>query len=123
MFYFVLCPSNPAGVIFAWYVPLNLARFGMMSGNWAQHAFIEHSDPTNDYKSAITCLASFYNKNCFNDGYHTSHHLNPLRRGTTIPRTLLARAKSTKRRRRLCLKDWISMLYGSHDAKGLLDTC
>ncbi|KAJ1341376.1 hypothetical protein BSLG_004106 [Batrachochytrium salamandrivorans] len=97
MFYFVLCPSNPAGVIFAWYVPLNLARFGMMSGNWAQHAFIEHSDPTNDYKSAITCLASFYNKNCFNDGYHTSHHLNPLRRWDDHPKNFVSSSEKYKK--------------------------
>ena len=36
-------------------------------------------DPGNDYTNSITCINVDYNKLCFNDGYHTSHHLNPLR--------------------------------------------
>eukprot|EP00842_Homolaphlyctis_polyrhiza_P004361 jgi/Hompol1/4926/HPOL_004030-RA len=95
MFYFsffLLLPHNTLGVIFAWFVPFNLARFGMMSGNWAQHAFVEPDDPKNDYKTSITCLDSFYNKNCFNDGYHTSHHLNPLRRWDDHPKNFVDNA-------------------------------
>ena len=75
--WFAICDWR--SVLAAWFLPLNLARIGMMSGNWVQHAFLAQKDATNDYKTAITCINTPYNVNCFNDGYHTSHHLNPIR--------------------------------------------
>ncbi|KAI8920448.1 fatty acid desaturase-domain-containing protein [Entophlyctis helioformis] len=103
--FFWLCPNNAAGVIAAWFVPFNLARYGMMSGNWAQHAFVEPTDPTNDYKTAITCLQSFYNTNCFNDGYHTSHHLNPLRRWEEHPQHFVDSAEKYREQTVIVFKD------------------
>ena len=56
-------------------IPLFVCRFGMMSGNWAQHAFLDKEHPENPYLASITCINSTYNKRCFNDGYHIGHHL------------------------------------------------
>lgn len=86
---------------------LGLSRVGLMVGNFGQHAFVSWEEPTSDFRSSITLVdstvrfplfPSFFpidmmcfrftyhalaiaqsNKHCFNDGYHTSHHLNPLR--------------------------------------------
>jgi fatty acid desaturase len=55
--------------------PYFFYRFVAMFGNWAQHAFIDPSDPGNSYKNSITCINSKYNWQCWNDGYHISHHL------------------------------------------------
>ncbi len=66
-------------------LPFLLIRFLMMAGNWAQHAFIDLSDPSNCYKNSITCINSYYNKTCFNDGYHIGHHLKPNLHWTEMP--------------------------------------
>ncbi len=58
-------------------VPVVLIRALMMAGNWGQHAFIDARDPGNSYKNSITCINSAYNRRCFNDGYHISHHVKP----------------------------------------------
>lgn len=58
---------------------LTLFRIGMMSGNWTQHSFLAQDDPKNDLKTALTVIETPYNATAFNDGYHTSHHLNPIR--------------------------------------------
>ena len=60
-----------------------------MSGNWAQHAFIHPSQPKNDYVQSLTCINTQYNDNAFNDGYHTSHHLNPIRHWRDHPGNLI----------------------------------
>lgn len=86
--FFYVC--DPRSVIFAWFVPLNMARIGMMSGNWTQHAFLDPDHATNDYKTALTVIDTYYNKTCFNDGYHTSHHLNPIRHWQDHPEHFLA---------------------------------
>lgn len=67
-------------------VPLVLARFLMMAGNWAQHAFIDPDDPANDFKSSITTINTRYNRRCFNDGYHIGHHEMAARHWTDMPR-------------------------------------
>lgn len=66
-------------------IPFVVARFGMMAGNWGQHAFIDASDPGNSYRNTITCINSGYNKKCFNDGYHIGHHVRPTRHWTDMP--------------------------------------
>ncbi len=55
-------------------IPFFLYRLVAMMGNWAQHSFIDASDPGNDYKNSITCINTKYNHKCWNDGYHISHH-------------------------------------------------
>jgi fatty acid desaturase len=62
-----------------------ISRIVMMLGNWAQHAFICASDPDNAYKNSITCINTPYNKQCWNDGYHISHHIKPSMHWTEHP--------------------------------------
>jgi fatty acid desaturase len=70
-------------VVFA--LPFLISRFGMMAGNWAQHAFIDAESPANNYRNSITCINSTYNRRCFNDGYHIGHHLKATRHWTEMP--------------------------------------
>jgi hypothetical protein len=71
-------------------IPLLFARFAMMAGNWAQHAFIDPEDPANPYRNSITCINSGYNRRCFNDGYHIGHHVKASRHWTEMPVDFLA---------------------------------
>ncbi len=70
-------------------VPLVVARFAMMAGNWGQHAFIDEAAPENSYRNSITCINSGYNRRCFNDGYHIGHHLKATRHWTELPEDFL----------------------------------
>lgn len=67
---------NPAASVTVFVIPVLFARFGMMMGNWSQHAFIDAASPGNAYRNSITCINVGYNDRCFNDGYHIGHHLN-----------------------------------------------
>jgi fatty acid desaturase len=66
-------------------VPFVVTRFGMMAGNWAQHAFVDEASPENNYRNSITCINCVYNRRCFNDGYHIGHHLKATRHWTEMP--------------------------------------
>lgn len=66
-------------------VPVCIARFLMMCGNWAQHAFIDASDPANPYLNSIVTINCRYNRRCFNDGYHVGHHETAGRHWTEMP--------------------------------------
>ena len=66
-------------------IPLCVARFLMMAGNWGQHAFVDPNDAANDYRNSITCVNGRYNRRCFNDGYHIGHHVKPNRHWTELP--------------------------------------
>ena len=66
-------------------MPFLLCRFGMMSGNWAQHAFIDPAHPENPYTNSITCINTAYNRRCYNDGYHIGHHIRATRHWTEMP--------------------------------------
>lgn len=70
-------------------IPLLISRFVMMVGNWAQHSFIDASDPANFYKNSITCINTSYNHKCWNDGYHISHHIKPNLHWTMHPNHLI----------------------------------
>ncbi|KAJ5498184.1 hypothetical protein N7453_007235 [Penicillium expansum] len=58
-------------------------------GNWGQHAFVDPRDPSSDFRSGITLIDVASNRFCFNDGYHTSHHLHPRRHWREHPVALL----------------------------------
>ena len=60
-----------------------------MSGNWTQHSFLAQDDAKNDLKTALTVIQTPYNATAFNDGYHTSHHLNPIRHWQDHPEHFL----------------------------------
>ncbi|KAI9375179.1 hypothetical protein BJX61DRAFT_192051 [Aspergillus egyptiacus] len=70
-------------------LPLVQLRIGLMVGNWGQHAFVDEVDPNSDFRSSITLIDVASNRFCYNDGYHTSHHLNPLRHWRDHPMALL----------------------------------
>ncbi|KAL4809310.1 hypothetical protein BDV18DRAFT_131755 [Aspergillus unguis] len=70
-------------------LPLLQLRVGLMVGNWGQHAFVDEVDPNSDFRSSITLIDVPSNRFCYNDGYHTSHHLNPLRHWREHPVSLL----------------------------------
>jgi hypothetical protein len=87
---------NARATTFVFILPLTVMRLGLMVGNWGQHALVDPADPDSDYLSSITLIdvpvsaASSFpsklaltieksNRFSYNDGYHTSHHLNPRR--------------------------------------------
>jgi len=76
--YQMTCLHLQAG-LFVFVLPFALLRLGLMIGNWGQHALVDEVDPDSDFRSSITLIDVPSNRFCFNDGYHTSHHLNPLR--------------------------------------------
>lgn len=87
--FFVMCALlwqvNWAATLMVFLLPFFIARFGMMAGNWAQHAFIHAPTPENCYRNSITCINCGYNHTCFNDGYHIGHHLRPNMHWTDMP--------------------------------------
>jgi fatty acid desaturase len=60
-----------------------------MVGNWGQHAFVDEANPKSDFRSSVTVIDVASNRFCYNDGYHTSHHLNPLRHWREHPVSFL----------------------------------
>jgi len=76
---------NWQATLFVFILPFIIVRFGMMAGNWAQHAFIDREDPANCFTNSITCINSVYNQRCFNDGYHIGHHFHPAMHWTDMP--------------------------------------
>ncbi|ORY61733.1 uncharacterized protein BCR38DRAFT_459523 [Pseudomassariella vexata] len=76
---YVLFKINPLPTTCVLLLPLLILRVALMIGNWGQHAFVDDTEPTSDYRSSITLIDVVSNRHSFNDGYHTSHHLNPMR--------------------------------------------
>ncbi|KAJ3369342.1 hypothetical protein HDU91_007310 [Kappamyces sp. JEL0680] len=126
--FFWVC-ADPRSVIFAWFVPLNLARIGMMSGNWTQHAFLAQDDPKNDLKTALTVIETPYNATAFNDGYHTSHHLNPIRHWQDHPEHFVQNAEKFRDSKVVIFKQidywglWCMLMVRNYDvlAKHFVD--
>ncbi|OAA65225.1 phosphoinositide 3-kinase regulatory subunit 4 [Niveomyces insectorum RCEF 264] len=75
-------------------IPFVVMRVGLMLGNWGQHAFVDPDAPASDFRSSITLLDVASNRVCFNDGYHTSHHLNPRRHWREHPRAFVAQKRT-----------------------------
>lgn len=76
---------NPVATVLVFLFPLLVYRVIAMMGNWTQHAFVDANDPGNAYKNSITCINVKYNKKCWNDGYHISHHIRPAMHWTEHP--------------------------------------
>lgn len=85
----VLLWFNWKATLVVFIIPFIVARFAMMAGNWAQHAFLDRDAPNDNYLNSITCINSVYNKRCFNDGYHIGHHIKPTRHWTDMPEDFL----------------------------------
>ena len=80
---------NLPTTIVVFFIPLLIFRLITMVGNWTQHAFVSTDEPDNDYKNSTTCINVRYNRRCWNDGYHLSHHLKPNRHWTEHPAHLV----------------------------------
>lgn len=110
-------------------VPLAFSRFAMMAGNWAQHAFVDPTDPANAYRNSITTINTRYNRRCFNDGYHIGHHLKPARHWSEMPDELLANLDAYRRQGALVFSGldyfqiWALLMVGAHGtlARRLVD--
>ncbi|KAI9779423.1 MAG: hypothetical protein M1839_007388 [Geoglossum umbratile] len=76
---YILAMRNFSATLIVLILPLLLMRVGMMVGNWGQHAFVDETEPASDLRSSITLIDVASNRYCFNDGWHTAHHLNPRR--------------------------------------------
>ncbi len=80
-----LCFVNWPATLVVFILPFVTFRVIAMTGNWAQHAFIDPDDPANSYKNSVTCINTKYNVKCWNDGYHISHHIHPTMHWTEHP--------------------------------------
>ncbi len=80
-----LCFINWQATLVVFILPFFTFRIIAMTGNWAQHAFIDPTDPGNAYKNSTTCINTKYNVKCWNDGYHISHHIHPTMHWTEHP--------------------------------------
>lgn len=91
--FFAFCTGmsfvNFHATLWIFIIPFVFARIVMMLGNWTQHSFIDKNDPENNFTSAINCINTKYNHTCWNDGYHTVHHLRPAMHYTDIPAEFL----------------------------------
>ncbi|QKX57537.1 uncharacterized protein TRUGW13939_04654 [Talaromyces rugulosus] len=96
---------NARATVFAFILPLALMRVGLMVGNWGQHALVDDEDPTSDLRSSITLIDVASNRFCYNDGYHTSHHLNPRRHWRDHPLALLRAKPKYQTERALIFKN------------------
>ncbi|CAA9965292.1 Fatty acid desaturase [Pyrenophora teres f. maculata] len=84
---------NTRATAFVFLIPLAFMRLALMTGNWGQHAFVDEVEPDSDFRSSITLIDVPSNRYCYNDGYHTSHHLNPLRHWREHPAAFLSQKK------------------------------
>ncbi|KAI0591788.1 hypothetical protein Alg130_00929 [Pyrenophora tritici-repentis] len=84
---------NALATTFVFLIPLAFMRLALMTGNWGQHAFVDEVEPDSDFRSSITLIDVPSNRYCYNDGYHTSHHLNPLRHWREHPVAFLSQKK------------------------------
>ncbi|KAK5110078.1 hypothetical protein LTR62_006323 [Meristemomyces frigidus] len=87
-FFATMTYYNAKAATFVFLLPFVLLRFGLMVGNWGQHALVDES-----------------NRHSFNDGYHTAHHLNPLRHWRDQPSHFLAQKSAYSNGRALVFHD------------------
>ncbi|KAF2009316.1 hypothetical protein BU24DRAFT_468287 [Aaosphaeria arxii CBS 175.79] len=90
---FMFTRINATATTFVFLIPLLFMRLALMVGNWGQHAFVDELKPDSDFRSSITLVDVPSNRHCYNDGYHTSHHLNPLRHWRDHPMAFLKQKK------------------------------
>lgn len=69
--------ANPVAGLFVFVAPYLLMRFFLMAGNWCEHAFVDCTQPTNDYRNSVNLLNTVFNSRCYNAGYHLIHHRAP----------------------------------------------
>ncbi|MCW5897815.1 MAG: fatty acid desaturase [Flavobacteriales bacterium] len=86
LFCAALCFVNWQATVVAFILPFIAFRLVAMAGNWVQHTFICPEEPENPYRNSITCINVKFNRKCWNDGYHISHHVDPTLHWTEHPR-------------------------------------
>ncbi|KAL6713832.1 hypothetical protein ACLMJK_008326 [Lecanora helva] len=113
LFIYVLARANFCPTLFVLIIPFFLMRIGLMVGNYGQHALVDDVDPASDFRSSITLIDVPSNRHCFNDGWHTSHHLNPLRHWKDHPRAFLKSKQEYTNGRALVFQniDYLMMTY------------
>lgn len=97
IFCIAMCFVNFKATMMIFIAPVIYGRFIMMLGNWTQHAFIDKSDPEGHFSGVYNCINNVYNQNCWNDGYHSIHHLNPALHYTEIPGVFMKNIENFKK--------------------------
>jgi fatty acid desaturase len=92
---------NLSATLLIFIIPFVFARLVMMLGNWAQHAFVDRQNPDDVYTNSIICINTKYNHVCWNDGYHTIHHLRPGMHYTELPTEFLKQKDALAKNRTL----------------------
>jgi fatty acid desaturase len=72
-----LFTSYPIATFWVVVLPWIYLSFSLMRGNFMEHIFVDPDDPSNNYKSAVTCINAPSNALNFNTGYHIEHHEDP----------------------------------------------
>lgn len=110
---FMTTKVNTRASIFTLIIPFVLLRLGLMIGNWGQHALVDELEPDSDFRSSITLIDVPSNRFCFNDGYHTAHHLNPRRHWREQPLHFLQSKQAYAEGRALVFHniDYLMMTY------------
>ncbi|WPH03220.1 Hypothetical protein R9X50_00609700 [Acrodontium crateriforme] len=104
---------NTRAAIFTLIIPFVLLRLGLMIGNWGQHALVDEIEPDSDFRTSITLIDVPSNRFCFNDGYHTAHHLNPRRHWREQPVHFLEAKEAYRQGRALVFHniDYLMMTF------------
>ena len=130
-FMFYMVAINVKASVFVLVIPFVLLRLGLMVGNWGQHALVDEVEPDSDFRTSITlvdvpvstdkyiyckCLSTDSgqsNRFCFNDGYHTAHHLNPRRHWREQPVHFLQTKEAYRQGRALVFHniDYLMMTF------------
>ena len=113
IFVIVLSFINFPATLVAFIIPFFIFRFLTMMGNWTQHSFIDPEEPDNFYKSSINCINIRYNKRCWNDGYHTSHHVRPNLHWTQHPENFRSNTGEYARNKAIIFEglDFLQIFY------------
>ncbi|KAL4747876.1 hypothetical protein BDW72DRAFT_215161 [Aspergillus terricola var. indicus] len=103
--YTLLTHGNAPATVCTFLLPFLTLRLGLMASNWGQHAFVDPLSPESDFRSSVTLIDVSSNRFCFNDGYHTSHHLHPRRHWREHPAATLKDRKRYDAEGALVFKD------------------
>ncbi|EME39470.1 hypothetical protein DOTSEDRAFT_75217 [Dothistroma septosporum NZE10] len=111
VFIYMMTKLNPRASTFVFLLPFAVLRFALMVGNWGQHALVDEVDPSSDFRTSVTMIDVMSNRVCFNDGYHTAHHLNPLRHWRDQPLHFVKSKEAYRSGRALVFHDidWFMM--------------
>jgi fatty acid desaturase len=86
-----------AATLMVFIIPMVAMRWLMMSGNFAQHSFVDVDDPDNPYKNSTLITNSIYNHRAYNDGYHIVHHIKAGMHWSEMPKYYLDHMEEFKR--------------------------